>query len=260
MRTRVFRLRSASVVSFPRSRGSEQIFGVGLDEVMQHQAALFPSLKVPFLLVNLAADLFAYGGTHETGLFRLCVAEGDVLLAMKHISSEPDFILHDKNPHLAAVLIKRFLMTLPEPLCPWALYESAIQAAKAPSSDTKVISNIFSLLPVHNQEVVKFIGNLLHKLSSPEIAKTTLMDLHNLCVVFAPATLRSKVFDMLSIENSVWEQKFTLHLMQWVRVAHPDDFVGNSRAISGTSIEESKEGDTLKDTILPRSRWKTTST
>jgi hypothetical protein len=138
MRTRVFRLRSASVVSFPRSRGSEQIFGVGLDEVMQHQAALFPSLKVPFLLVNLAADLFAYGGTHETGLFRLCVAEGDVLLAMKHISSEPDFILHDKNPHLAAVLIKRFLMTLPEPLCPWALYESAIQAAKAPSSDTKL--------------------------------------------------------------------------------------------------------------------------
>jgi hypothetical protein len=144
------------VASFSRKHGAdEDIFGVALDTVMRHQVALFPTLKVPFLLVNLAADLFAFGGTREAGLFRLCVGESDVLLAMKRITSDPGYVLHDKNPHLAAVLIKRFLTSLPEPLCPWSMYESAILVAKAPVSDDFVISDIFSLLPVLNQEVVK---------------------------------------------------------------------------------------------------------
>jgi hypothetical protein len=104
--------------------------------------------------------------------------------------------------------------------------------------------------------IVPFVANLLHKLSSPEIAKTTLMDLHNLCIVFAPAILRSRVFDLLSIENSLWEQKFTLKLMQLVRDAFPDDSIGSASAVRGPlgGVNELREGDT----IVPHSRWKAT--
>ena len=175
--------------------------------------------KVPFVVHHCCCQVVATGGLTSEGIFRISIASDDVELYSKNFD-RGDYSLPAKDPNYAAVLLKHYLRSLPEPLCPD--YETCLAAAK--SDD--LLAKMFASLPEVNRNVLRYLANFVCLLGDAKYVAKTKMEVPALCIVFTPATLKNPVFDYASaIRNQPLEQDFMLRLVLWIRSRFPDDSV-----------------------------------
>ncbi|KAI0826955.1 Rho GTPase activation protein [Trametes gibbosa] len=168
------------------------LFGVPLEELMG-----FDGEKGG--LPRVVKDCIQYlrsTGLHDEGLFRR--SPNSVLLKQAaqaydrgHVVSLETF----GDPHLAAVLLKKYLHDLPEPVFPERLYP-VIRRCPPPSSDPSDMSSILyireTLLPELPPCVYILLSNVLHLLYEVQLrSASNRMDAHNLTVVICPNLVSS---------------------------------------------------------------------
>ncbi|KAH9851764.1 Rho GTPase activation protein [Lenzites betulinus] len=168
------------------------LFGVPLEELMG-----FDGEKGG--LPRVVKDCIQYlrsTGLHDEGLFRR--SPNSVLLKQAaqaydrgHVVSLETF----GDSHLAAVLLKKYLHDLPEPIFPERLYP-VIRRCPLPSSDPNDMSSIMyireTLLPELPPCVYILLSSVLHLLHEVQLrAASNRMDAHNLTVVICPNLVSS---------------------------------------------------------------------
>ncbi|KAL1950504.1 hypothetical protein VTO73DRAFT_5628 [Trametes versicolor] len=168
------------------------LFGVPLEELMG-----FDGEKGG--LPRVVKDCIQYlrsTGLHDEGLFRR--SPNSVLLKQAaqaydrgHVVSLETF----GDPHLAAVLLKKYLHDLPEPVFPERLYP-VIRRCPPPTSDPDDMSSIMyireTLLPELPPCVYILLSNVLHLLHEVQLrSASNRMDAHNLTVVICPNLVSS---------------------------------------------------------------------
>lgn len=205
------------------------VIGVELATLMASQKAEFPTLDVPYLLVRFAADVIALKGQQEEGIFRLSVGTEEVAQMVHQINSDNNYALVRRDPNVAAVMMKRYLRDLPQPLCPD--YDEAIALVKKEPKDDAGIQALYDSLPEANRNVIKFIANFIYKMTRPEVVAATRMDVNNYAIVFTPGVLRSASVDLSAMANQQFEQEFTVRMMTQVRSQFPDDSVGTPESV-----------------------------
>lgn len=103
--------------------------------------------------------------------------------------------------HSLAVLLKQFLMELPNPIVPFSLYKKFLDAYGS-DIDTNIntYKELVQLLPPIHLQVLSYILEFLVEIS--KFKETNLMGFINLGVVFGPSMIRPQVADTFSLMNS----------------------------------------------------------
>ncbi|KAI0769114.1 Rho GTPase activation protein [Trametes elegans] len=184
-------LKHEKQISLPVMTRSD-LFGVPLEELMG-----FDGEKGG--LPRVVKDCIQYlrsTGLHDEGLFRR--SPNSVLLKQAaqaydrgHVVSLETF----GDPHLAAVLLKKYLHDLPEPVFPERLYP-VIRRCPPPTGDPDDMSSIMyireTLLPELPPCVYILLSNTLHLLYEVQLrSASNRMDARNLTVVICPNLVSS---------------------------------------------------------------------
>ncbi|KAI0667686.1 Rho GTPase activation protein [Trametes maxima] len=184
-------LKHEKQISLPVMTRSD-LFGVPLEELMG-----FDGEKGG--LPRVVKDCIQYlrsTGLQDEGLFRR--SPNSVLLKQAaqaydrgHVVSLDTF----GDPHLAAVLLKKYLHDLPEPVFPEKLYP-IIRRCPPPTSDPNDMSSVLyireALLPELPPCVYILLSHVLHLLHEVQLrSATNRMDAHNLTVVICPNLVSS---------------------------------------------------------------------
>ncbi|XP_029197373.2 rho GTPase-activating protein 8-like [Acropora millepora] len=126
-----------------------------------------------------------------------------------------------KNPddvHCAAVIIKKFLRELPEPLMTFNLYDIIIASTSIPDSAEKIKVVWYILrneLPDENFLLLKFVMEFLSEVMSH--SSENKMTSMNLAIVFGPNLMWSKS-QAASLDAMAQVNSFTLLLLENIRV------------------------------------------
>ncbi|KAJ7785705.1 hypothetical protein B0H16DRAFT_1400353 [Mycena metata] len=184
------------------TRGDTHIFGVPLEDLMGFDGEKGGIPRV----VKDAIQFIREAGMNEEGLFRR--SPSSVLLkAAQDAYDRGNVVSLDTfgDPHLAAVLLKKYLRDLPEPIIPESLYP-AVRRCPMPSSsaDTTDPANVERdlasiayvrdvLLPQLPLCVYILLSHVLHLMHDVSLrAASNRMDAHNLAVVLCPNLVASK--------------------------------------------------------------------
>ncbi|KAH9986621.1 hypothetical protein BJV77DRAFT_1145577 [Russula vinacea] len=163
------------------------LFGVHLEELMGFNGE---KGGVPRVVKDCAQYLRQTGLTNE-GLFRRS-PNSVTLRQVKDAYDRGQVVSLDRfdDPHLAAVLLKKYIRDLPEPLFPEPLYP-IIQQCPAPTEDPSdwsavlyIRESLLSALPGCNYILLSYIFHLMHEVSLR--SSTNLMGAHNLAIVLCP--------------------------------------------------------------------------
>ena len=198
------------------------LFGVHLEELMGYNGEkggvprvvkdCAQYLRQTGASVSLSLEPFSYlvlQGMTDEGLFRRSPSSA-TLRQVKEAYDRGQVVSLDSfdDPHLAAVLLKKYIRDLPEPLFPESLYP-VIQHCPTPTEDPSdwsavlyIRENLFSALPGCNYILLSYILrmsyfrltcnntdpcmvlDLMHDVSLR--SSTNLMDAHNLAIVLCP--------------------------------------------------------------------------
>jgi len=163
------------------------VFGVHLEELMGYDGE---KGGVPRVVKDCAQYLRQTGLTSE-GLFRRS-PNSSILRQVKEAYDRGQLVSLDSfdDPHLAAVLLKKYLRDLPEPLIPESLYP-IIQYCPIPTEDPSdwsavlyIRESLFPALPRCHYILLSYVLHLMHEVSLR--SSTNLMDAHNLSIVLCP--------------------------------------------------------------------------
>ncbi|KAI1280339.1 Rho GTPase-activating protein 39 [Halotydeus destructor] len=179
------------------------IFGESLDALMKLQERRWSHKKLPWILTTLAEAILKTGGVQTEGIFRIaadsdelsfiklvidCInfdlleSDGDILVLLNHSQEEPIDV------HVFSCLLKQWFRSLAEPLIPYHLYETCLEAASSPREATAIVTE---RLPKLNKLVLGYLMRFLQVFSAPDNVSYTKMDDSNLSMVWAPNILRS---------------------------------------------------------------------
>ncbi|XP_062845391.1 rho GTPase-activating protein 1 [Trichomycterus rosablanca] len=128
-------------------------------------------------------------GLQTEGIFRRSANVGQVKdIQIKYNSGEPVNFFEIGDVHLAAVILKKFLRELPEPLLTFKLYNDVVNFQSGDGTSSAVtIRNMLMSLPSQNYAALRFLIQFLAQVSAEsEINKMTNP---NLAVVFGPNLL-----------------------------------------------------------------------
>ncbi|KAI0947397.1 hypothetical protein AcV7_009836 [Taiwanofungus camphoratus] len=163
------------------------IFGVSLEELMGYDGEKSGLPRV----VKDCIQYLRQTGMQEEGLFRR--SPNSVLLKQAQQAYDRGHVVSLEtfgDPHLAAVLLKKYLRDLPTPLFPEHLYP-IISRCPLPTDDPVDISSITYIretllpeLPHCSYILLSHILQLLHEVSLR--SSSNRMDAHNLAVVITP--------------------------------------------------------------------------
>ncbi|KAJ7151591.1 SBDS protein C-terminal domain-containing protein [Mycena filopes] len=166
------------------TRGDTHIFGVPLEDLMGFDGEKGGIPRV----VRDAIQFIRESGMEEEGLFRRS-PQSVMLRAAQDAYDRGNVVSLDTfgDPHLAAVLLKKYLRDLPEPIIPENLYP-VVRRCPMPSSsaDTTDPAN----LPPCVYILLSHVLHLMHDVSL-RVASNR-MDAHNLTVVLCPNLVGSK--------------------------------------------------------------------
>ncbi|KAH9002693.1 hypothetical protein EDB86DRAFT_3063234 [Lactarius hatsudake] len=163
------------------------VFGVHLEELMGYDGE---KGGVPRVVKDCAQYLRQTGLTSE-GLFRRS-PNSSTLRQVKEAYDRGQVVSLDSfdDPHLAAVLLKKYLRDLPEPLIPESLYP-IIQHCPVPTEDLSdwsavlyIRESLFPVLPRCHYILLSYVLHLMNEVSLR--SSTNLMDAHNLSIVLCP--------------------------------------------------------------------------
>ncbi|KAG6856077.1 hypothetical protein H0H87_007607 [Tephrocybe sp. NHM501043] len=163
------------------------IFGVPLEELMGYDGEKGGLPRV----VKDSIQYLRENGLHHEGLFRRSPAS--VMLKAAQDAYDRGHVVSLKtfgDPHLAAVLIKKYFRDLPEPIFPESLYP-LIRRCPLPTDDPSDIASVLYireiLLPTIPPCAYILLSHVLHLMNEVSLrASSNRMDSHNLAVVLCP--------------------------------------------------------------------------
>ncbi|KAL4072880.1 hypothetical protein V8B97DRAFT_2023198 [Scleroderma yunnanense] len=166
------------------------VFGVPLEELMGYDGEKGSVPRV----VKDAIQYIRESGLNEEGLFRRSPNSALLKQVQQAYDRGQVVTLQTFNdPHLAAVLLKKYLRDLPDPPFPEMLY-SVIRQCPNPCDPTDVAATMYirdTLLPRLKPCVYILLSNVLHLLHDVSLHSTTnRMDAHNLAVVICPNLIK----------------------------------------------------------------------
>ncbi|KAJ7704972.1 hypothetical protein B0H17DRAFT_921035 [Mycena rosella] len=184
------------------TRGDTHIFGVPLEDLMGFDGEKGGIPRV----VRDAIQFIRESGMEEEGLFRRS-PQSVMLRAAQDAYDRGNVVSLDTfgDPHLAAVLLKKYLRDLPDPIIPESLYPvvrrcpmpspsgNATDAANVErdiASVTYVREVLLPQLPLCVYILLSHVLHLMHEVSLR--AASNRMDAHNLAVVLCPNLVASK--------------------------------------------------------------------
>jgi len=143
-------------------------------------------------------------GLDTEGIFRISPRMLELVRVAESYETNSDFNLEDEeDPHLIAVLLKKYLRELPDPLFTFELYTCFIAIWNI--NDDKIrfgkIKDIIGMLPDMNKHFVKYILDFVAEVASHSAINK--MDLHNLSLIFGPILLRDET--QISSEEMIME-------------------------------------------------------
>ncbi|TFK72299.1 Rho GTPase activation protein [Pluteus cervinus] len=163
------------------------IFGVPLEDLMGYDGEKGTIPRV----VKDSIQFLRETGLNEEGLFRRS-PQSVMLKAAQEAYDRGNVVSLQTfgDPHLAAVLLKKYLRDLPQPVFPESLYP-LIRRCPAPSSDPSDMSAVAYLREILLPElipcvymVLSHVLHLMHEISLR--SASNLMDAHNLSLVLSP--------------------------------------------------------------------------
>ncbi|GJE90264.1 RhoGAP-domain-containing protein [Phanerochaete sordida] len=169
------------------------MFGVPLDELMGYDGEKGGIPRV----VRDCIEYLRETGLQDEGIFRRSPNSQTLKQVQQAYDRGHVVSLNNYNdPHLAAVLLKKFLRDLPEPIFPESLYP-AIQNCPTPSADptdmTAVIYVREVLLPQLPLCVQILLNNIIHLLHEVSLrAEHNRMNASNLALVITPNLVKGK--------------------------------------------------------------------
>ncbi|KAF7306821.1 Rho GTPase-activating protein 8 [Mycena indigotica] len=196
-------LKYESKITMPvTTRGDSHIFGVPLEDLMGIDGEKGGLPRV----VRDAIQFIRESGMEEEGLFRRS-PQSVMLKAARDAYDRGNVVSLDTfgDPHLAAVLLKKYLRDLPEPVFPENLYP-LIRRCPSPLTDTTTTNPatverdlaaiayirdiILPQLPLCFYILLSNVLHLTHDVSLR--AASNRMDAHNLAVVLCPNLVKGK--------------------------------------------------------------------
>ncbi|CAL1712315.1 unnamed protein product [Somion occarium] len=163
------------------------LFGVPLDELMGFNGEKGGIPRV----VKDCIQFLRNTGMQEEGLFRRS-PNSALLKQVKEAYDRGHVVSLDTfgDPHLAAVLLKKYLRDLPEPLFPENTYP-LVRKCPMPTNDPADVSSVIYIretllleLPHCSYILLNHVFHLLHEVSLRSASNR--MDAHNLAVVISP--------------------------------------------------------------------------
>jgi len=213
------------VVKYTRMEGAEEsgeeierylshhrVFGIPLELVLQADNA-----EVPWVLTNLAEFLYQSGGLNTEGIFRKGGQQdlvNDLQLNLDLRNTVNLSNVAEKNPHLAAEVLKIWFRLLPEPIVTWSLREKLLNSmdednaiddddddsssplppiTSTPSHSPFTPHQLNHLqkyvhkLPPKNKVVLQYILGFLETITKFE--STNKMTFENVAIIFGPLLL-----------------------------------------------------------------------
>ncbi|KAJ7069089.1 CDC42 rho GTPase-activating protein [Mycena amicta] len=196
-------LKYESKISMPvTTRGDTHLFGVPLEDLMGVDGEKGGLPRV----VRDAIQFIRESGMEEEGLFRRS-PQSVMLKAAQDAYDRGNVVSLDTfgDPHLAAVLLKKYMRDLPEPVFAESLYP-VIRRCPAPSSSSDTTNpatverdlaaiayirdTILPQLPLCVYILLSHVLHLMHDVSLR--AASNRMDAHNLAVVLCPNLVKGK--------------------------------------------------------------------
>ncbi|XP_019639383.1 PREDICTED: rho GTPase-activating protein 24-like [Branchiostoma belcheri] len=177
------------------------IFGQSLEETMRYERR-YGNRSVPVIIEQTAAYIRKHGMAQE-GLFRLpgSLTEVKELQDVYDRGERPDFEELQADVDSVASLLKLYLRELPEPVVPFAMYDSFLQAARLLKvSEAEGVSRLAQLLkqlPDDNANLLKFLCRFLFEVQLQ--ASLNRMTAENLATVFGPNIARPVTESPLNI-------------------------------------------------------------
>ncbi|KAG0708429.1 hypothetical protein DFH29DRAFT_892451 [Suillus ampliporus] len=168
------------------------IFGVPLEELMGHDGE---KGSIPRVLKDSIQDILS-SGLNEEGLFRR--SPSSVLLKQVQQAYDRGQVVSLQSfndPHLAAVLLKKYLRDLPDPPFPESFYPD-IRRCPTPSNDpADVTATAYirdTLLPQLMPCMYILLSHIFHLMHEVSLrSSVNRMDAHNLAIVICPNLVKS---------------------------------------------------------------------
>ncbi|KAI9488224.1 hypothetical protein BDB00DRAFT_849422 [Zychaea mexicana] len=162
-------------------------------------------LQIPRIVPFLADAVIRLNGQQSEGIFRVPGDADDVTELRVRIENGNYDATGITDPNVPASLLKYWIRDLPEPLISMDLYDTCVAYAE----DIDKAIDIINSLPNVNRRIVLYILSFLQEFIDPEVIKHTLMNVHNLAMVYAPNLLRCPSEKLTTVlENSKYEQAF----------------------------------------------------
>ncbi|KAL1516974.1 hypothetical protein ABEB36_000799 [Hypothenemus hampei] len=166
-----------------------QQFGVTLQFIKDHYNVTIPPV------VQQCVEYLEQPDALETeGIFRRS-ANVSKVRGLKELANEGQ-ILQFEDPHEAAVLLKKFLRELKEPLLTYELYDEIVQFQSWSKEEQlrNVSILVMEKLPEDNYKILKYITSFLSRVM--ERSDLNKMNAQNLAVVFGPNLVWSELVSM----------------------------------------------------------------
>ncbi|TRM70230.1 hypothetical protein BD626DRAFT_422970 [Schizophyllum amplum] len=169
------------------------VFGVPLEELMGYDGEKGGIPRVVKDCIQFLRDT----GLHDEGLFRRS-PQTTLLRAAQAAYDRGQMVSLDTfgDPHLAAVLLKKYLRDLPEPIFPEATY-AVIRQCPMPTSDPGDMAAVLYIRETILPEIMPcayiLLSHILHLMHEVSIlSASNRMDAHNLSIVLCPNLVSSK--------------------------------------------------------------------
>jgi len=186
-----------------KSGPKHPFFGLSI-ETLAERGEFGPNKNtLPPILDYLFKDIRARCMDVE-GIFRVSGSHGCVAGAQARYeeSGSVDGMLRPQDlPHVTSSLIKLFFRALPEPVIPFSLYQSFVDAVSQ-EDETRVLKDFRELikdkLPIPNKTLLSNLIWLLQEIVAGHV-ETTQMTASNFGIVFGPSLLWTKDQDALAL-------------------------------------------------------------
>jgi len=151
-----------------------------------------------------------------------------------------------EDTHNVTGVLKLYLRDMAEPLIPYSLYTSFVEAiaTKSPKRDLEM-QNVFKKLPQDNRVIFERLFYHLHKVAA--YVTDNKMDSKNLALVFTPTILRSNE-DSLGVE---FEDASHLNNFVTYLIEKPDFYLHPNLVVSPRSQYTFNDLDSTTTLILP---------
>ncbi|TIC53455.1 hypothetical protein E3Q04_03187, partial [Wallemia mellicola] len=185
----------APAPSVPAKREPQAVFGVDLSEVVRRELGDegVKNGEIP-IIVDKCLNEIEERGLFETGIYRLSGAISAISNLKDAFDSDASAVnLSEgdaRDVHSVSGILKLYLRELPEPVVPYAMYPSFIQAVLIPEYEERLyaIRELVWNLPRTHFTLLRRLSEHLEKVTDYEDQNQ--MFAHNLAIVFGPNILK----------------------------------------------------------------------